>query len=127
MIAVDTSSMVAYFKNDPGLDVEALEQELANKQLILPPVVLTELLSNPSLPDDLKNLILKLPSIELHETYWKDAGLLRKKLLIKGLKAKLGDALVAQACLENDLALLTRDDDFRHYEKYFHLKLVKFQ
>lgn len=32
---------------------------------------------------------------------------------------------VTQSCLENNLILITRDNDFRHYEKYFHLKVLK--
>ena len=38
MIAVDSSSLIAYFSGDDGDDVEWLDQALALKQAMLPPV-----------------------------------------------------------------------------------------
>ncbi len=125
MIAADTSSIVAYFKGESRFDAEAIEQALKDNRLILPPVVLTELLSDPRLPTTFGKLLLDLPQVELGASYWQEAGHLRAKLLQKGFKARLGDALIAQACLQEDLTLITHDHDFRHYEKYFKLKILK--
>ena len=47
MIAADTSSMVAFLAGDAGDDVEVIQSALDHQQLALPPVVLTELLSDP--------------------------------------------------------------------------------
>ena len=44
MIAVDSSSLVAYFGGDAGDDVDWLDQGLAMNQVALPPVVPTEML-----------------------------------------------------------------------------------
>jgi len=32
--------------------------------------------------------------------------------------------LIAQACIDNDVALITRDADFRHFAKHCGLKLA---
>ena len=50
MIAVDTSSLVAYLQGDPGGDVDVVDAALADKRLVLPPIVLAEILSDPRLP-----------------------------------------------------------------------------
>jgi predicted nucleic acid-binding protein len=42
----------------------------------------------------------------------------------KGLKAAVADALIAQSCIDNDVALITRDPDFRHFAKHCGLKLA---
>ena len=50
MIAVDTSTLVAYLAGEAGRDVEALDSALARNQARLPPVVVTETLSAPRAP-----------------------------------------------------------------------------
>jgi len=41
-----------------------------------------------------------------------------------GRKAVSGDALVAQACLDADLPLLTADGDFRAFTQFSNLRLA---
>lgn len=125
MFACDTSSLVAYLKGESGFDVEGLDTALQNSQIFLPPVVLSEIFSDPRLPKKLKEVLLQIPLAPLNEDHWKNAGLLRAALIQKKLKARLGDALITQTCLENDFILISRDADFRHYEKYFRLKLYR--
>lgn len=48
MIAIDTSSLIAYLSGHAGLDVEATGLALEHRQAVLPPVVLSELLSEPA-------------------------------------------------------------------------------
>jgi hypothetical protein len=45
-------------------------------------------------------------------------------LLSQGFKARLGDTLIAQSCLDHDTPLLTRDIDFRHFARLAGLKLL---
>ena len=47
--------------------------------------------------------------------YWERAGRLRALAIGGGHKAKLADTLIAQACLDHDVPLVTRDSDFRHF------------
>jgi predicted nucleic acid-binding protein len=125
MIAVDTSSFIAYLQGNKADDVNWIEEALINHTLIFPPVVFSEILSDARLPEKLIDTLIKLPLLPIHEQFWYRAGLLRAKLLSKKLKARLADTLIAQACIDHDVPLITRDDDFRHYVKYGGLKLFQ--
>ena len=124
MIAVDTSSMIAYLAGDSGADIDAADQAIAHKSAILPPVVLTELLSAPNLDADLRETLIALPTLDVLDGYWERAGLLRGVLMAQGVKARLADALIAQSCLDHDLTLITRDRAFRHFTRHAALRLV---
>ncbi len=124
MIAVDTSTLNAYLAGESGRDVEALDQALANNQAHLPPVVVTEILSAPKVPASLERLMLALPILAITEGYWERAGRLRRRILARGLRAPLADALICQSCLDHDLALVTRDGDFKPFGRHCGLKLA---
>ena len=47
MIAADTSTWVAFLEGGTGEDAELLDRALADRQVVMVPVVLTELLSDP--------------------------------------------------------------------------------
>ena len=74
MIAVDTSSLVAYLAGEGGRDVEALDMALAHNRVHLPPVVVTEMLSAPKVPAPLASLLLALPILAITDGYWERAG-----------------------------------------------------
>jgi predicted nucleic acid-binding protein len=115
VIAADTSTWIAFFHGDPGDDVALLERALDDRQLLMPPAVLAELLSDPKLPGDTADSLAELPLIEPTPGFWRRAGELRGKVLARKRKARLGDALIAQSCLDAGVALLTRDRDFRAF------------
>ena len=126
MIAVDTSSWIAFFsdREPPGDDTALVESALADHQACLPPVVLTELLSDPKLPRVVATLLSQLPVLEPEPGYWERTGLLRAKLVARRRRARLADALIAQACLDHGVRLVTRDDDFRHFARLGGLRLA---
>jgi len=125
MIAADTSAMVAYLsQRADGSDLDLIAGALANAELALPPIVLTELLSSRSSDRLLDTDLTQIPLLEIREGYWARSGQARRLLLLRGLKAKTADALIAQACIDNDVALITRDKDFRHFAKHCGLKLA---
>ena len=124
MIAVDTSIFILYLQNEQGEDIEILRRYLRIGEALFSPVVITELLSAPKLGANDKELILSLPVLDIEDGYWQCAGETRRKILQKRLKAKLGDALIAQSCIDHNIPLLTRDPDFRHYAQHCGLKLV---
>ena len=124
MIAADTSTWVAFLEGAGGEDVEQLDKALEDRQVLMVPVVLTELLSDPKLPSGLAETLLELPLIDSGPGYWKRAGVLRAKVLAKRRKARLGDALIAQTCLDQRIRLLTRDRDFRTFADAAGLALV---
>jgi predicted nucleic acid-binding protein len=65
-----------------------------------------------------------VPLIEVGEGYWQLAGLLRAKVLAKRRKARVGDALIAQSCIDRGVSLLTRDRDFWAFTEAAGLNLV---
>ena len=88
------------------------------------PVVLTELLSDPELPANVSETLSELPMLEVEPGYWQRAGVLRAKAIAKHRKARLGDALIAQSCIDRGAPLLTRDRDFRAFAEAADLDLV---
>lgn len=124
MIAADTSSWIAYLQGDDGEDVELLDRALAEGQVALPAPVLTELLSDPELEPGVADNLLQLPLLEPEEDFWARAGRLRAAVLARRRRARLGDALIAQICLQEGIKLITRDRDFRAFAKASELDLV---
>ena len=111
MIAVDTSTWIGFLEGDGGEDAELLDRALQDRQVLMVPVVLTEVLSDPKLPSKVSQTLSELPLIEVSPGYWQRAGELRAKRR----KARLGDALIAQSCIDSGTPLLTRDRDFRAF------------
>jgi hypothetical protein len=118
MIAVDTSSWIAFFAGERGADVEALVLAMSSEQARMPPAALSELLSDPKLPSAIADELKRVPLLPVVEGYWERAGLLRAALLSTRRKAHLADALIAQSCLDHAVPLLTRDADFRHFRPF---------
>ena len=115
MIAADTSSMVAFLEGDEGGDVDVIQSALEHHQLALPPVVLSELLSDPSISRSVRSLLAGLPLLDVEPGFWERAGMLRAGILKQRRKARVADALIAQSCLDQSAPLVTRDRDFRHF------------
>jgi predicted nucleic acid-binding protein len=124
VIAVDTSSLIAYLRGDDGSDVEAVDQAFELKQAVLPPVVLTEILSDPKLDRRVSKLIRELPILETVPGFWERAASTRAKILSQRLRARLADTLISQSCVDHRAPLITRDSDFRHFAKHAGLKLA---
>jgi hypothetical protein len=124
VIAADTSSWIAYFQGEGGKDVELLDQALAAGQLALPAPVLTELLSDPAIDPSVAENLLELPLLEPRGAFWARAGRLRAKVLAGKRRARLGDALIAQICLQEGVRLITRDRDFRAFAEASDLDLL---
>jgi predicted nucleic acid-binding protein len=124
VIAADTSSWIAFLAGSGGEDIRLLDRALDDRQVVMVPVVLTEILSDPSLPSDVAKTISELPLLEVVSGYWQRAGVLRAKVLAKRHKARLGDALIAQSCIDQGIPLITRDRDFRAFAAAANLNLV---
>jgi predicted nucleic acid-binding protein len=118
MIALDTSAVIAHLSGDEGPVAQRAGAAFAARQACLPPVVLAELLSDPVLPPAVASLLKQLPRLELKDGYWERTGSLRSKVLARGQKARLADALIAQSCLDHNVPLVTADRDFRHFVRH---------
>ena len=118
MIAADTSTWIAFLQGETANDTELLDQALQDRQLLMVPVVLTEL------SVDVARTLCDLPAIEMGNDYWQRAGALRAKVLAKRRGARLGDALIPLSCIDGGISLLTRDRDFRAFAEAAGLKLI---
>jgi predicted nucleic acid-binding protein len=124
VIAVDTSSMIAFLEGAAGDDADLVDSALTHQQLALPAVVLTELLSDPVLPRGVRTLLAALPVLEIEPGFWERAGILRTSVLKQRRKARVADALIAQSCLDQSVPLVTRDRDSRNFARAAGLALL---
>lgn len=124
MIAADTSTWIAFLEGTRGEDAQMLDRALEDQQVWMVPVVLTELLSDPKLSSGVADTLSDVPMIEIEPGYWQRAGALRARVLSKRRKARLGDALIAQSCIDRGIPLLTRDRDFRAFVEAAGLDIV---
>ena len=124
MTCADTSSFIAFIKGDPGPDVAMVAEALAGRRLVLAPVSVSELLSDPGLTPALEQLIVGIPRLEITLGYWERAGRLRALLMEHKYRPKIADTLIAQSCLDHDVPLITRDRDFAAFQKLAGLQLL---
>jgi predicted nucleic acid-binding protein len=66
-----------------------------------------------------------VPLIEIQPGHWERAGALRAKVFRRGRKARLGDALIAQTCIDRGIPLITRDWDFRAFSEAAGVQIVQ--
>lgn len=123
MIAADTSVWIDYSKGNETKASFALQRALEQGNLVMPPLVLVEVLSGPKITKAAESFILAIPRLDLVLGYWERTALMRRSILTRALKARLGDCLIAQSCIDQDTYLITSDTDFRHFAK-FGLKLL---
>ncbi len=117
MIAADTSTWVAFLEGGAGEDAQLLDKALEARQVVMVPLVLTELLSDPALPTGVAQTLSEVPLMEMESGYWRRAGELRVKVLAKRRKAGLGDALIAQTCIDGGVPFLRATVTFERSPK----------
>jgi predicted nucleic acid-binding protein len=115
LIAVDTSSLARAFAGEEDPQAHRVRDFISFGSIHLPPVVITEVLSNPLLSGAARTAVLRMPDLGIRDGYWERAGLLRAQARRDGFKAKLADCLIAQSCIDHDIPLITYDRDFRHF------------
>ena len=69
MVALDTSSIVAYLAGEEGDDVGAVDTILENERGVLPPIVVTELLSGREVRGRAAEIFLKIPHLAILDGY----------------------------------------------------------
>jgi len=124
MIAVDTSTWIAFLEGASSVNTDLLDSALQDRQVVMVPPVLTEVLSDPGLRPEIARLLTEIPLVEIEPGFWRRAGKLRAVVLGRHRKARLGDALIVQLCLERGMPVLTRDKNFRAFVEAAGLKLV---
>ena len=124
MICADTRIMVAGLRGEHGSDVDLIHSAVVDGSLVLAPVAVSELLSDPELPADIEAYLLGIPQLEIKPGYWERAGKLRAPLMRHHFKPKLADSLIAQSCLDHGVPLVTRDRDFSAFQKLAGLRVL---
>ncbi|HUO98841.1 MAG TPA: PIN domain-containing protein [Rhizomicrobium sp.] len=124
MIAADRTALTAFFKGEECRESSLVFVALTACDLCLPPVVLTEMLSNPASEHEMLETVAGFTQLDVTEGFWERAGALRRSLKQHGVKAKVRDALIAQSCIDHDIALITRNADLRVLAKHCGLKLA---
>ena len=115
MIALDASAFARLLDGLHDRASDAARDALDAGLAILPPVVLTELLSNPNITTAVSEYVASIPLLPILDGYWSRAAILRADVLRRGFKAELPDCLIAQSCIDHDIPLITYDRDFRHF------------
>jgi predicted nucleic acid-binding protein len=72
---------------------------------------------------DIYEKSLAIPRLDLTPGYWERTAQMRRSLLKKEKKARLGDCLIAQTCIDHEVPLIAVDRDFRRFAR-FGLKLA---
>lgn len=127
IVTADSSVMIDYFKGINSKETKLVYEMIEEKSLTLPPMVISELLSNHNLDDVAIETISVMPTLDVQDGFWIRSGLSRAKILSKKLKARMLDVQIAQICIDNDVAIVTKDKDFRHFKKYLGLKIYDFK
>jgi predicted nucleic acid-binding protein len=111
-IVADTSVWIDFFRGD---SMPLLEQGLAYGSVVLPPLVVSELVSGATTKVDRAAIGELLQDLEIHQTdlaHWLAVGDLRRTLREAGVVVSTPDAHVAQCAIDRDALLLSRDDVF---------------
>lgn len=125
MIVADSSVLIPWAEGNPTDKTRLLRFHIGQETLRVAPVSITELLSTRDLRPEVRLVAQNFDLLELQDGYCARAGLLRGRCLAAGRRARLADALIAQACLDADLPLLTSDADFAVFQLIGGLKLVE--
>ena len=122
-VVVDTSVWIDFFA---GSDTESVSEALEQGWVVLPPIVVSELISGAATQAQRQAIGNLLQDAPLHQTpleHWIRVGDLRRKLAQKGLSVTTPDAHVAQCALDLDSTLLSSDAVFTSIAKHVRLRL----
>lgn len=101
-----------------------METCLVDRTLVMAPVVLAELLSDPTLAREVEAALLSLPLLETTGGFWRRAGKTRAELIKRKYRPKLADTLIAQVSIDHKVPLLSRDRDFLPFVKHAGLRVL---
>ena len=97
MICADTNCWIAYLSGDAGQDTGILDHAVIHGAVVMAPVVLSELLSDPQLESQDAADLCAITLLEIGPGYWERAGRLGAQRLAKRLCAKCKEPYVAGA------------------------------
>ncbi|HXH37878.1 MAG TPA: PIN domain-containing protein [Thermoanaerobaculia bacterium] len=121
---VDTSVLIDHVN---GRGIRALDEAIANELLIVPPLVISELVSGATRGNETIAIAELIRSLTIHETdirHWIAVGDLRRDLASHGVNLTIPDAHVAQCAIDLDATLFTRDKVFNLVSQYVPLRFA---
>ena len=130
MILIDSSVLIDYFNGTTNWQVEKLNTLLGKEFLTIGDYILTEVLQGFRNDKDFqkaKHILKAFPCYDLlgeniaiksaqNFRYLRKRGITVRKTI---------DSIIATYCIENNLSLLHNDNDFKPFEKYLKLQVVK--
>ncbi len=113
MILVDTSAWVDFFRGNPPGD--RIDDLLEQDEVALCGPIITEIRRGLRTPAERRKVLPLLDACHTlvdPDDLWAEAGDLGFALARRGVTVKTLDLLIATYALANDVAILTRDEDF---------------
>ena len=124
-VIVDSSVWIDALSGQTVVEIEAA---MATATLVLSPVVIAELLSGDTTPaqrEVIGELLQEYPLAATPLEHWMGVGALRRLLRSKGINVTIPDAHLAQAALELDGTLVSRDEIFLRISAHTPLRLAQ--
>lgn len=131
MILVDTSVWIDFLRGSDSRERHALHRLIEEEEDIsVTEIILTEILQGIKEDKDFKRVKGYLLEFPVHkpkgiETYLKAAGIYRDCRKKGKTVRKTIDCIIASICIENDLILFHKDNDFDIIEKCTGLKVLR--
>src|SRR5947208_7489854 len=101
MIAVDTNVLRHYLWGTIDSYTAMVAEAINTDEALLPPIVLTEALSDPQITAGDIYRTHSVPLLLLYDGYWSRTGDLRRRLIQQARSAPIADCLIAQACIDS--------------------------
>ena len=124
-VIVDSSVWIEYLQGMPSVFID---ESINESRIVLPPLVLSELMSGKAKAGYEKYFVALLDTLRLHHcprSHWMDVGVLRQKLSQKGFTVTISDAHIAQCALDSGSVLFSFDKIFEKISPLCGLKLFK--
>ena len=128
MIFVDSSAWISYFNGTSDPVAAHLGAALdADQSVCVIDLVVTEVLQGFRQDREFelaRRTLAGVQRLALSHACYVDAARLYRRLRLRGLTPTTIDCVIAQACLDARVALLTKDADFGDIARHTRLKLV---
>lgn len=130
MILIDSSVLIDYFNGTTNWQVEKLNTLLGKEFLTIGDYILTEVLQGFRNDKDFQKAKHILESFPCYDLLGENIAIKSAQnfryLRKRGITVrKTIDSIIATYCIENNLSLLHNDNDFKPFEKYLELQVVK--
>jgi predicted nucleic acid-binding protein len=127
VILVDSSVWIDYFRGAPSAEADHLDGLLGIQPLLIGDLILTEILQGFDKDSDFRQARTLLEALPIVPLAGKEiavrAAQNHRILRQKGVTVrKTIDTIIATCCIQNDYALLHRDQDFKAFERHLGLR-----